>query len=64
MYINQFACSLQVCGSSYLRYPDLDLKKLAALDTVDMDVAVNTELKVHFGKSCNADQKVSSPLRL
>lgn len=33
---------------------------MATLDTIGMDAKVNTELKVHFGKNCNADQKVSA----
>jgi hypothetical protein len=48
---------LKICGSSYLKYPKLDLIKFATLDTFDMEQTVKTEMKVHFGKSCNADQK-------
>lgn len=41
-----------------MKYPEGNGEKIDELDTVDLDPVVNTELKVHFGKNCNDDQKV------
>ncbi|KFM59902.1 Vitellogenin-6, partial [Stegodyphus mimosarum] len=50
--------NLKICASSYLKYPKYDLVKLATLNTLDVDHTVESELKVHFGKDCTADQKI------
>lgn len=50
---------MKICLSGYMKYPLYDLKKIYLLDTYDVDHAVESGVKVHFGRDCTSDKKIT-----